>query len=685
MLLPLRAIAYALAVFCILELFQIPLASYTSHPTNLLTVALLSFSHVLAFVAPQLAAAIAWNQLLHHPGWGSVSKRRLVSLALAGAAIVPAYGALAFEPAIARHPPLIAIYVGLLLATTGGLWVLDPRIAERLPLPKALRSLAPKIVIGSGVVGGVALYFANFYVEPGEHEVFHLSLAQLSFVVLAVGLSGVHAPREESVQGSKIAAGLAFMAMLPPLVLLTPLSDLARPRFINDTVLGQSRHLYGLDLEETEGAKAGSRTRVNRQEARRLFEDHSGLPRLPVGFSITDYNVLLLTIECTRLDKTSLGDATLNTTPNLLAWRDQDGVMDFRRAYSPSSGTLHSMGSIVAMAPPSAVPMATWRLNWRGELFPEVNTVAEQLYAVGYETIWIGHNHNACFDDYILGFGQGFETRELIPASETDEHLDADAKIADALSASFRDLAERKSRFFLWSSLDSPHAHYFAHYDDWPQETKYERYLQELRYADEQVGRILAALDETGLSQNTIVILTADHGEEFEEHGGTLHKATLYSEVTHVPLLVRIPGVEGGSFEHPTNLNYLFPWLFLNGPEPLQRMSENALMTLFGPLMKATDGAVLLELIGPGRMKSSLVYPRYKINYDFQSKLHELYDVRNDPLEQEDLFESEPEKAEHYVERMSAYRKWRRMARRYEIIRDKLDALPIDLQVNSRF
>jgi hypothetical protein len=63
----------------------------------------------------------------------------------------------------------------------------------------------------------------------------------------------------------------------------------------------------------------------------------------------------------------------------------------------------------------------------------------------------------------------------------------------------------------------------------------------ELAWTDSQIGRVLDTLGELGLAENTVVIVTADHGEEFGEHGGLGHRRTLYEEALRVPLIVRGP------------------------------------------------------------------------------------------------------------------------------------------------
>jgi arylsulfatase A-like enzyme len=71
-------------------------------------------------------------------------------------------------------------------------------------------------------------------------------------------------------------------------------------------------------------------------------------------------------------------------------------------------------------------------------------------------------------------------------------------------------------------------------------------YAGEVRAADRSFGQLLDALAARGLLEDTVVVVTSDHGEEFLEHGGLAHGQTLHREMLHVPLLVRLPGGVGG-------------------------------------------------------------------------------------------------------------------------------------------
>ena len=63
-----------------------------------------------------------------------------------------------------------------------------------------------------------------------------------------------------------------------------------------------------------------------------------------------------------------------------------------------------------------------------------------------------------------------------------------------------------------------------------------------MRFVDDSIGRLLDALKAAGIYKDSLIVLTSDHGEEFWDHGSTGHGQSLYQELLHVPLLIRLPG-----------------------------------------------------------------------------------------------------------------------------------------------
>ena len=82
-------------------------------------------------------------------------------------------------------------------------------------------------------------------------------------------------------------------------------------------------------------------------------------------------------------------------------------------------------------------------------------------------------------------------------------------------------------------------------------------YDGEIAWVDHQIGRVLDALEDLGLDLDTLVVITADHGDEFFEHGNKGHRQNLYQETLHVPLIVRLPGAFEGGERVPTRVSLI--------------------------------------------------------------------------------------------------------------------------------
>ena len=349
--------------------------------------------------------------------------------------------------------------------------------------------------------------------------------------------------------------------------------------------------------------------------------------------------------------------------PNLKKWVER-GAFSFTRAYSPSSGTMPGMASLMTMSYPHAAELETWMTTWHGRLAQRATTVAELLQKVDYSTFWLAKDYG--FSENKLGLDQGFDDVQLLEGPQEERHT-VDPELAKLADVRIRRAVSSGERFFGWVFFVSPHSPYTAADPTTASEDPHERYLQALLHMDQQFGRLLRTLEETGSLDSTIVIFTGDHGEEFGEHGGKYHKSTLYNEVTHVPLVVWLPNKEGRTIEEPTSTLWFWPWLLASADSAFitdfveRRISEQVL-----PLYRATDGAVISELIGHEQMLVSLVGPRHKAIYDYGSGLFDVYDTVHDPLDQRPL--QEPELREQWRLRLDRYRQMRAGLRRYRVM-----------------
>ncbi len=280
-------------------------------------------------------------------------------------------------------------------------------------------------------------------------------------------------------------------------------------------------------------------------------------------------NVVLITLDTLRSDHVSALGYERATTPNLEALP----AVRFDNAYSTGHWTAPSTASLLTGLQP-----ATHQTNWVGSVLPtQAATLTELLSAAGYVTGYFTGNFVV---SPVFGFARGADyvvseerlpQHRLVPSSLG--HVIA-RKIGNVTRAEhlnrwalpFLESVARRP-FFLYLHYKDPHQPYVppAPHDDlfdpgftgrrivdpsvsryWPisdreRHNMVARYDGEIRYLDEQLGVLFDALEQHGLADDTLVIVTSDHGEEFAEHERWLHGKTLYDEVTRVPLLVAPP------------------------------------------------------------------------------------------------------------------------------------------------
>ena len=169
------------------------------------------------------------------------------------------------------------------------------------------------------------------------------------------------------------------------------------------------------------------------------------------------------------------------------------------------------------------------------------------------------------------------------------------------------------------------------------------------RYLDEQIGRLVDELKRRGLYDKTLIVLTADHGEEFHEHGGWWHGTTLYDEQIGVPLIVK-PG-QGGARgrvvdELAMSIDIAPTVLAAAGVAKPPAMQGHALP--LGDAAAPTRDSVFAEedlrgqrpAGGADALTSKLITANPGNPRGLQPE--ELYDVAKDPGEQKSLVASEP-------------------------------------------
>ncbi len=200
------------------------------------------------------------------------------------------------------------------------------------------------------------------------------------------------------------------------------------------------------------------------------------------------------------------------------------------------------------------------------------------------------------------------------------------------------------------------------------------QYFANVTLVDRQLGRILAALEESGQAENTIIVFSSDHGEMAGDHG-MCEKRTLYEEATRVPLVIHVPWLNNknttrvtGSISHVDIMPTLLEFAGATSPENIHGTSRADVLRGESDLSR---NDVFIEWNGIGdrdlgsqainRMVAvpwrSVISPdRYKLNLSPGDQC-ELYDLGNDPHEQHNLFD-EPGHRDRVRDMAARLRMW---------------------------
>jgi arylsulfatase A-like enzyme len=273
---------------------------------------------------------------------------------------------------------------------------------------------------------------------------------------------------------------------------------------------------------------------------------------------IKKHNVVWIIVDALRPDSMNLYGAKRHNTPalNELA----RSALQFDEAFAPST-TTHL--SIPCMLTGKNADRATWEYfddKRRVHLTENTTTLANRLQSHGYRTGAIVSPHIHGLRTALSGFDK------VLSVSSYRHDASHAAPVTTALGIEFlqRDsaLLSGKKAFFLLVYYEDPHKPYDRHgarFPDYGKNDK-DRYDGEIAYTDAHIGSFLDYLGvHKRLWDDTIVIVTSDHGEEFEEHGSTSHGKTCYEESAHVPLLVRIPGVATKTISRRVSLVDIVP------------------------------------------------------------------------------------------------------------------------------
>ena len=380
-----------------------------------------------------------------------------------------------------------------------------------------------------------------------------------------------------------------------------------------------------------------------------------------------DCNIILISIDTLRADHLGSYGYPKNTSPEIDRFASESIL--FENAIAQASWTPSSHMSIMTSLYPSVHKVKEFKGSPKvGRLDDSVVTLAQVLKANDYRTVSFNGGR---YVNKEFGFDRGFD----LYSSSGYENIEI------TNNATFNWLSEnRDQKFFLFFHTYEVHTPYlppvpygekFLPGYNKSMDRKYTLGLEgvktdeiwkvialydgEINYVDHEMGRLFDALDDLDLSNNTIVILTSDHGEEFLDHGRIGHSETSYQELIHVPLIIRYPGIKDKRIKNLAQSIDIMPTVL-----------DSLNITVTGTLN--SQGVSLLPLVKEGKNVNPYAYSeggvngeikaiidenvKWKYIYNVEDKNEELYDLENDPFEQTNLTDERPEITEKLKEKL---------------------------------
>ncbi|MBA7465097.1 2,3-bisphosphoglycerate-independent phosphoglycerate mutase [subsurface metagenome] len=355
-------------------------------------------------------------------------------------------------------------------------------------------------------------------------------------------------------------------------------------------------------------------------------------------------NIILISIDALRADHLSCYGYHRNTSPNIDRLADQ-GVL-FKNAFSQATWTLPSHTSIF-------LSQYVWRHkidNRKKRLGNSSTTLVEILKDRNYTTCaFVGGG----FVSARYGFDQGFEIYDDGRGGGAGRRLREIASYIDKLLGWLESVRNKKFFLFIHTydvhSPYNPPPPYFNLYTKGRCKGELDYimavYDGGINYVDDQLGKLFEKLNQLGIDDNTIIIVTADHGEAFGEHGKLSHGYKPYIEQVHVPLIIKGLGI-------PRNR------IYENWAQHID-IAPTILEILDIPQRKEMQGRSLLRLIshceieehpetysfGPDKSEGGFSMSLRTKEWTYimnRNGPDELYDRINDPKEQNDIIKKRP-------------------------------------------
>jgi len=383
-------------------------------------------------------------------------------------------------------------------------------------------------------------------------------------------------------------------------------------------------------------------------------------------------NIVLITVDCLRADHMGCYNYRRNTSPYLDDIANK-GIF-FKNAYANGPNTRHSVPSFLT----STYPLLFLQEVKSDRLHKGRKTIAEILKKRGYTTLAI---HSNPYISKFYGYDKGFDYfNDFLSGQVEDEKkvniihriISETIKGIKALTTGnlphekgeeinkqvFQWIKNIQTPFFLWIHYMDVHMPYVPHnrflkeigvknysnirkvwmgkkIDDIKMRDKIkDKEIKDyinlydgcIRYIDMVIKKLITKLEKD--FENTIFIITADHGEEFREHGQLSHLEKLYNELLHIPLIFYGKDIDKKTVEKPVSLISMAPTL-------LDLLGFKKYELFQGKTFFDSEEYIISEAWKEGRITA---YTDKETKLILKKGKNELYDLKKDPFEKQNVF-----------------------------------------------
>jgi choline-sulfatase len=509
---------------------------------------------------------------------------------------------------------------------TWGLPLLCAALALMVPAA-ALASRLPgrPLVRGPVIAIALALIAVNDYVLVNDYRGAHLWIATTGATLLGASLTGLVIPGRAASVISALPRRGAWAALAVIAAGAAASIAVAPSSAVKGELLERDTAYLASVVTSLHPPRRPGKASVPR-ELEAAFTpraDRAPVPPTVPGVLPPGGIVILVTVDALRADVFSPQYA--KSLPHLNELREH--AVLFSEARSFSTGTRFSMAALLTGRHLSMLKSTSQtkdgKQSYRNDKLPRVQEILAQR---GVKSAQASALPLVFAED--VGLVRGFTEHFLFDDGEALKGT------PEVMQHAFEQLKKQGPEpFFYYMHLMDPHQPYYDHGK--PTQGRHEAYMHEVAYADEWIGRLRQTIREVGIADRTMLILAADHGEAFGEHGLYTHNKALYEILVRIPLVIEYPGVTPRTDDTYVSLLDFAPTILdaLHVSAPGYLMGDSLVPLLTGQKLEK-ERVVYMEQ----RASRAALFPDgIKVILTDNPRNEEVYDLRQDPGEENNL------------------------------------------------